>query len=97
MEIIVGSILCIIIISLSLLGINYANKKDEEFIYVHIKTGNKYRIIQECLMKYSGKWVDAVIYTSEDTYEVYVREYDDFVINFKTLSEWKKQQLKKTM
>ena len=67
----------------------WACKKDKEFIYVHTKTGNRYRIIQECLMKTDGTWKDAVIYVSEKNEEMYVREYNDFVLNFKRLSEWK--------
>lgn len=64
-------------------------KRDQELTYVHIKTGNRYRFIQECLMKIDGTWKDAVIYESEKNGEIYVREYSDFVLNFKTLSEWK--------
>lgn len=67
-----------------------AYKRDLHFIYVHTKTGNRYRIIQECKMKYDGKWMDAVAYISEKDNEIYVRKYDDFVLNFKRLSEWKK-------
>lgn len=66
---------------------NYAREKD--FIYIHTKTGNRYRVIQECLMKIDGTWKDAVVYVSEKNGEMYVREYSDFVINFKSLSEWK--------
>lgn len=69
-----------------------AYKKDKEFIYVHIKTGNKYRIIQECLLKYDGNWVDAVVYVSEKDCEMYVREYNDFILNFKTLAEWEMEK-----
>lgn len=67
-------------------------KKSQEFIYVHLKTGDKYRVIQECSMKFDGKWMDAVAYESVDTNEMYVREYNDFVLNFKTLSQWKKTE-----
>lgn len=67
----------------------YAHKRDKDFIYVHLKTGNKYRIIQECQMKFDGKWMDAVAYISVNTCEMYVREYNDFVTHFKRLSEWK--------
>ena len=67
-----------------------AYKRDLHFIYVHIKTGNRYRIIQECLMKIEGTWKEAVVYVSEKDGEMYVREYSDFVLNFKRLSEWKK-------
>lgn len=67
-----------------------AYKRDLRFIYVHNKTGNRYRVIQECKMKYDGKWMDAIAYVSEKDNEIYVRKYDDFVLNFKRLSEWKK-------
>ena len=67
-----------------------AYKRDLHFIYVHTKTGNRYRVIQECKMKYDGKWMDAIAYISEKDNEMYVREYNDFVLNFKRLSEWKK-------
>ena len=66
-----------------------AYKRDLRFIYVHTKTGNRYRVIQECKMKYDGKWMDAIAYVSEKDNEIYVRKYDDFVLNFKRLSEWK--------
>lgn len=64
-------------------------KRDQELTYVHTKTGNRYRFIQECLMKIDGTWKDAVIYESEKNGEIYVREYSDFTLNFKRLSEWK--------
>lgn len=67
----------------------YAHKRDKDFIYVHLRTGNKYRIIQECQMKFDGEWMDAVAYISVNTCEMYVREYNDFVTHFKRLSEWK--------
>lgn len=79
-------VLAIITTALTLVA---AYKRDQEFIYIHTKTGNKYRIFQECSMKYNGKWMDAVAYVSIDTNEMYVRAYDDFVLNFKRLSEWK--------
>lgn len=69
-----------------------AYNRDKEFIYVHTKTGNRYRIIQECLMKSDGTWKDAIVYVSEKNGEMYVREYSDFVLNFKTLAEWEKEK-----
>lgn len=66
-----------------------AYKRDQHFIYVHTKTGNRYRIVQECLMKIDGTWKDAIVYVSEVNGEMFVREYSDFVLNFKRLSEWK--------
>jgi hypothetical protein len=64
-------------------------KRDQQFIYVHTKTGNRYRIVQVCKMKYDGKWMDAIAYVSEKDSEMYIREYSDFMLNFKRLSEWK--------
>ena len=66
---------------------NYAREK--EFIYIHLNTGTRYRIIQECLMKIDGTWKKAIVYVSEEEGEMYVREYKDFTLNFKRLSEWK--------
>ena len=86
--IVIVAILAVITVVSTLMCVH---KRDKEFIYVHIKTGNKYRIIQECLMKIDGTWKDAVVYVSEKNGEMYVREYSDFVLNFKTLSEWKKE------
>lgn len=67
---------------------NYAREKD--FIYIHLNTGNRYRVIQECLMKIDGTWKNAIVYVSEEEGEMYVRESKDFRLNFKRLSEWKK-------
>lgn len=73
-----------------------AADESKKYIWVHTKTGNRYRIIQECKMKYDGKWMDAIAYISEKDNEMYVREYNDFVLNFKRLSEWKKDWLEDT-
>lgn len=88
-EIIVLLIIIILATTVTIMTLVAAYKRDQEFIYTHIKTGNKYRIIQECLMKIDGTWKDAVVYVSEKNGEMYVREYSDFILNFKTLSEWK--------
>ena len=89
-EIIVIIVVAILAILVTALTLVTAYKRDLYFIYVHTKTGNRYRIVQECLMKIDGKWKDAIVYVSEKNGEMYVREYNDFVLNFKTLSEWKK-------
>lgn len=83
--IIVVAILAILVTALTLV----AYKRDQHFIYVHNKTGNRYRIIQECLMKIDGTWKDAIVYISEVNGEMFVREHNDFTLNFKRLSEWK--------
>lgn len=89
-EIIVLIVVAILAIVATALTLIASYKRDLHFIYVHTKTGNRYRIIQECKMKYNSKWVDAITYISERDGEMYVREYSDFVLNFKSLSEWKK-------
>ena len=89
-EIVVLLIILILAITAAVITLVAAYKRDLHFIYVHTKTGNRYRIIQECKMKYDGKWMDAVAYIGEKDSEMYIREYNDFVLNFKTLSEWKK-------
>lgn len=88
-ETVVLFIVIILAITAAVITLVAAYKRDLHFIYVHTKTGNRYRIIQECKMKYDGKWMDAIAYVSEEDSEMYVREYNDFMINFKTLSEWK--------
>ena len=88
-EIIVLIVVAILAIAATVLTLVAAYKRDLHFIYVHTKTGNRYRIIQECLMKIDGTWKDAIVYVSEKNGEMYVREYNDFVLNFKRLSEWK--------
>lgn len=88
-EIVVLLIVIIFAITAAVITLVAAYKRDLHFIYVHTKTGNRYRVIQECKMKYDGKWMDAIAYVSERDNEMYIREYNDFVLNFKTLSEWK--------
>ena len=87
--ILVVGLLCLIAVVFTFIS---TCKKSKDFIYVHIKTGNRYRIIQECQMKFDGKWMDAIAYMSERTYEMYVREYSDFVTHFKKLSLWEKEK-----
>ena len=82
---VVGLLCLIAVVITSIMTCN----KSKDFIYVHSKTGNRYRIIQECLMKIDGTWKDAIVYVSYNNGEMFVREYSDFVLNFKRLSEWK--------
>lgn len=91
-ETIVLIVVAILAIVATVITLMTAYKRDQHFIYVHTKTGNKYRIIQECQMKFDGKWMDAIAYMSEKTCEMYVREYNDFILNFKTLAEWEKEK-----
>lgn len=88
-EIIVFFIAMVVFIIITALILVIAYKRDRRFFYVHTKTGNRYRVIQECKMKYDGKWMDAIAYVSEKDREMYIRECNDFVLNFKRLSEWK--------
>ena len=91
-EIIVFFIAMVVFIIITALILVIAYKRDRRFFYVHTKTGNRYRVIQECKMKYANKWMDAIAYASEKDGEIYVREYSDFVLNFKGLSEWEKSK-----
>lgn len=65
-------------------------KEQSNITYVHLKTGNKYFLLEEGMMKIPGEgWVDSVIYTSYKG--TFTREKNDFNKNFKKLSEWKKE------
>lgn len=87
--VIIVLIIMIILFIVTVLLMTESYKRDQHFIYVHTKTGNRYRIFQKCKMKYDGKWMDAITYISEKDGEMYVREYNNFTLNFKRLSEWK--------
>lgn len=88
-ETIVLLVIIILAIITTVLTLKVSYKKYQETTYVHIKTGNIYRIIQPCLMKYNGVWMDAVVYTNNN--EIFVREKGDFNKSFKKLSGWKKE------
>lgn len=65
-------------------------KEQRSITYVHLKTGNKYFLIEESRMKIpGGGWVDSIIYSNNKGY-FFVREKVDFYNKFKKLSEWKK-------
>lgn len=89
-EIIVLIVVAILAVATTVLTLITSYKRDQHFIYIHTKTGNRYRIIQECLVKIDGTWVDGVVYINDHTGEMYVRSLIDFTKNFKTLAEWKK-------
>ena len=72
-EIIVLIIIGVFAILTAAITLVAAYKRDLHFIYVHTKTGNRYRVIQECKMKYDGKWMGAIAYISEKDNEMYVR------------------------
>jgi hypothetical protein len=61
-------------------------------IYVYEKTGGKYKVLEsEAEMKHPDRrnWVECVIYKSEDTGKIYVREKSDFKRKFKLWEEEK--------
>lgn len=65
-------------------------KEQRNITYVHLKTKNKYFLIEESRMKIPGEgWVDSVIYSNNKG--TFVREKNDFYNKFKKLSEWKKE------
>lgn len=65
-------------------------KEQRSITYVHLKTGNKYFLIEESRMKIPGEgWVDSIIYSNNKG--TFVREKTDFYNKFKKLSEWKKE------
>lgn len=62
--------------------------KDKKFKFK--KTGNKYKVLgDEAKMKNpeTRKWVECVIYQSEDTGDIYVREKSDFRKKFEICEE----------
>ena len=91
-EIIIILIVAVLAVIAGIATIFWIIKVEDKYIVVHTKTGNKYRIISKCKMKFDGNWMDAIAYMSLDTYDVYVRTYNDFTLNFKTLAEWKKER-----
>ena len=63
-------------------------KEQRSITYVHLKTKNRYFLIEEGRMKIPEKgWVDSVIYSNNKG--TFVREKTDFYNKFKKLSEWK--------
>lgn len=67
-------------------------KEHRNSTYVHLRTKNRYFLIEESRMKIPGEgWVDAIIYSNNKGF-VFVRKKDDFYNSFKKLSEWKKEK-----
>ena len=91
MEIII--VIVILIISLCFyFAIKKHKEESRKNIWVHSKTGNKYSIFLKCMIKNPyGKWVDGFIYHRLGEIDtMYVREFEDFVVNFVTLEDWEK-------
>lgn len=87
-------ILILIVIFACLVWLLYkANELQKKNIYVYPKTKNKYLIKGIVKMKdtLSLEWVDAVLYISLKTGEIFIRERKDFLKQFITLKEWEKQ------
>lgn len=86
----------ILIIGIVLVGllagilVMFAAEQDKKHIWVHIKTGNKYRITHYGKMRRpdTGQWLESITYMSEDGH-LYTRWKDDFMLSFQTYKEWK--------
>lgn len=86
-----------ILVVLLIIGLYYAFKKikeeDIKNTWVDNTTGEKYSIFLKCKIKNSNNdWVDGFIYHKFGESDImYISEYKDFVINFRTLEEWEKE------
>lgn len=69
-------------------------KKKEGKIFVHIRTGNRYRMEGICKIKIGDEWRTAISYINPKEKKVYVREIADFNSKFVSLEEWRKKQWK---
>ena len=60
--------------------------------WIHPNTGQKYSVFLKCKIKNpDGNWVDGFIYHKLGEIDtMYVRGYEDFVVNFVTLEEWER-------
>lgn len=92
-----GQIILGLILLLSFIGVGFLikhqNKVDEERILVNKKTGGQYKPLYMCQMKdiTSRQWFESIAYISLKTGEIFIREREDFLKQFITLKEWKKQ------
>lgn len=68
-----------------------AADESKKYIWVHTKTGNKYRIVANAHNKMrrpdTGEWLEAITYVNEEG-EQFTRWRDDFLISFQRLNEW---------
>lgn len=91
-----GTEIWILIVGLFIVGlatgvlVMFAAHENKKYIWVHLKTGNKYRIVANvCKMKRpdTREWLDAIVYMN-DSGEWFIRWKDDFLLEFQTLEEW---------
>ena len=76
--------LILIISSYCYFTIKKPREESRKDTWVHSKTGKKYSIFLKCTIKNpDGKWVDGFVYYRLGEIDtMYVREYEDFVVNF---------------
>ena len=71
-----------------------AADESKKYIWVHIKTGNKYRIVANAHNKMrrpdTGEWLEAITYVNEEG-EQFTRWKDDFLLSFQRLREWEEE------
>ena len=78
-------VITLIVLILLIIAIWYlAYLVDMEMTWVYTRTGHKYRILEECLMKcpMTGEWYHAVTYLGLRDGKVYVRERNSFYSKF---------------
>nr|DAE36423.1 MAG TPA: hypothetical protein [Crassvirales sp.] len=92
------TIALIIGMGLAIAGLTYTmiciNKQEEKKFYIYPKTGHKYKILYECVMKLpiERTWVDAFVYVDLNDGQLYVREKQDFFNKFIKVTEWKEKK-----
>lgn len=68
-----------------------AADESKKYIWVHTKTGNKYRIVANVHNKMrrpdTGEWLEAITYVNVEG-EQFTRWKDDFLLSFQRLNEW---------
>lgn len=68
-----------------------AADESKKYIWVHTRTGNKYRIVANAHNKMrrpdTGEWLEAITYVNEEG-EQFTRWKDDFLLSFQRLNEW---------
>lgn len=71
-----------------------AADESKKYIWVHTRTGNKYRIVANAHNKMrrpdTGEWLEAITYVNEEG-EQFTRWKDDFLISFQRLNEWEEE------
>lgn len=87
----------IVVLILLILGLlaglltKIAADENKKYIWVHTKTGNKYRIVANAHNKMrrpdTGEWLEAITYVNEEG-EQFTRWKDDFLLSFQRLNEW---------